>query len=114
MCTRWIVMFDNEGVDTLVPWSNVTEEIIMSKLSGTPRMPSESPQQIISRIMMRAQMNPHRSPEVWSYGTAGEMDVDEMHQLWIDSPQYMADLVRSKGDQLFGAKPGTKKAPVIV
>lgn len=113
MCTKWIVLFDNEGVDTLIPWSDIEEDRIMTKLSGG-ELTSQNPQHIISRTMMRAQLNPQRNPEVWAYNTAGDMDVDEMRQLWIDSPQYMADLIRTKGDQLFGAKPGTKKVPVIV
>jgi hypothetical protein len=114
MCTKWIVLFDNEGVDTLIPWSDVQEDIIIKKLSGENLNGHQSPVSIISRTIMRAQVNPQRNPEVWSYSTSSDMEVDEMRQLWVDSPQYMADLIRTKGDQLFGAKPGTKKTPVIV
>ncbi len=114
MSKNWVVLFDSEGLDSLVPWDDLTEELVMAKLSGTATVGMQRPVNVISRIMMRAQLNPQRSPEVWSYSTADDMDVNEMQQLWINTPQGMADLIRSKGNQLFGSKPGTKKSPVIV
>jgi len=112
MSTQWVVLFDNEGVDTLVPWGELVEERVMATLSG--EKPPSSPNHIVSRMMLRARFNQQRNPEVWAYNTQEDIAYDDMRGMWEDNPQYMADLVRSKGEQFFGDKPGTKRKQVIV
>jgi hypothetical protein len=111
MSTQWVVLFDNEGLDTLVPWSELVEETVMSKLSGEPRV-GPNPQHIVSNTMMRARLNTQRNTEVWAYNTSDDIDVDTMREVWDSSPQYMADLVRSKGTNLFG-KDHSKKPKIV-
>jgi hypothetical protein len=113
MCKQWAVLFDSEGLDTLVPWGELAADRMMTKLSGGA-MPSANPQHIVSRMMLRAQFNLQRFPEVWTYQTDEDIEYADMRSLWEDNPQYMADLIRVKGDQLFGDKPGTKRKQVIV
>lgn len=112
MSTQWIVLFDNEGLDTLVPYGDMVEEQVMSRLAGGEM--SRDAQHTISRIMLRARFNEHRHPEVWCYSTADHMEYQDMRDLWEASPQYMADLIRKSGQQLHGTKPGQQRAPVIV
>ena len=112
MSTQWIVLFDNEGLDTLVPYSDMVEEQVMSKLAGGKM--NRDAQHTISRIMLRARFNEQRHPEVWCYSTAEDMEYKDMRDLWEASPQYMADLIRKSGQQLHGTKPGQQRAPVIV
>lgn len=113
MCKQWVVLFDDEGLDTLVPWGDLAQDRMMTKLSGG-EMPSENPQHIVSRMMLRAKFNEQRSPELWTYQTDEDIEYADMRELWESNPQYMADLVREKGEQLHGDKPGTKRKPVIV
>jgi hypothetical protein len=113
MSTQWVVLFDNEGLDTLVPWTDIAQDRMITKLSGG-QIKSQNPQHIVSRIMMRAQFNPQRFPEVWTYQTDTDLPYDQMREMWNSDPQHMADLVRSKGDQLYGDKPGCKRKPAIV
>ena len=114
MSTQWVVLFDIEGVDTLVPWGELAQDRMMATLSGEDAGKVASPNHIVSRMMLRARFNGQRHPEVWAYNTQEDIAYDEMRGLWEDNPQYMADLVRSKGEQLYGDKPGTKRKPVIV
>lgn len=113
MSTQWVVLFDNEGLDSLVPWGDLAQDRMITKLSGG-EIKSENPQHIVSRLMLRARFNAQRSPEVWTYQTDTDIEYNEMRSLWEANPQYMADLIRVKGDQLFGDKPGTKRKQVIV
>jgi hypothetical protein len=113
MCKQWCVLFDNEGLDTLVPWGELAADRMLTKLSGS-EMSSANPQHIVSRMMLRARFNLQRFPEVWTYQTDEDIEYEDMRSLWEDSPQYMADLIREKGDQLFGDKPGTRRKPAIV
>jgi hypothetical protein len=113
MSTQWVVLFDNEGLDSLLPWGELAQDRILEKLSGG-EMKAENPQHIVSRLMLRARFNQQRSPEVWTYETDNDIMYDEMRSLWESNPQYMADLIREKGEQLYGDKPGTKRKQVIV
>ena len=112
MSTQWVVLFDNEGLDTLVPYGDMVEEQVMSKLAGNEM--SREAQHTISRIMLRARFNEQRHPEVWCYSTADDIEYQDMRDAWENNPQYMADLVRKSGEQLHGTKPGQQRAPVIV
>ncbi len=114
MSTQWVVLFDNEGVDTLVPWGELAQEQMLATLSGGNSGDTTKPSLIVSRMILRARFNQHRHPEVWGYNTEEDIAYDDMRDLWEDNPQYMADLVRSKGEQFFGDKPGTKRKQVIV
>lgn len=113
MSTQWVVLFDSEGLDTLVPWGDLAQDRIMTTLSGG-NIKSANPQHIVSRMMLRARFNEQRFPEVWTYQTDNDIEYNEMRSLWEANPQYMADLIREKGEQLFGDKPGTKRKQVIV
>jgi hypothetical protein len=113
MSTQWVVLFDNEGLDTLVPWGELAQDRMLTKLSGG-EMKSPHPQHIVSRMMLRARFNEQRSPEVWTYQTDTDITYNEMRSLWEANPQYIADLIREKGEQLHGDKPGTKSRVVIV
>jgi hypothetical protein len=113
MSTQWVVLFDNEGLDSLIPWGDIAQDRMMTKLSGG-EIKSENPQHIVSRMMLRARFNTQRSPEVWTYQTDTDIEYSEMQSLWEVNPQYMADLIRTKGEQLYGDKPGTKRKQVIV
>ena len=113
MSTQWVVLFDNEGLDTLVPWGELVADRMMTTLSGG-NIQSENPQHIVSRLMLRPRFNEQRFPEVWTYQTDNDIEYSEMRSLWEVNPQYMADLIREKGEQLHGDKPGTKRKQVIV
>ena len=113
MSTQWVVLFDSEGLDTLVPWGDLAQDRMMQTLSGG-NINAENPQHIVSRMMLRARFNEQRFPEVWTYQTDNDIMYDEMRSLWEANPQYMADLIREKGEQLYGARPGTKRRQVIV
>lgn len=113
MSTQWVVLFDNEGLDTLVPWGELAQDRMITTLSGG-LIKSQNPQHIVSRMMLRARLNEQRSPEVWTYQTDEDIEYTDMRDLWEHNPQYMADLIREKGEQLHGNKPGIRRKQVIV
>ena len=100
MCTSWLVLFDDNGVDTLIPWTEVAEETMLSTLSGEP--PAINGRHLVSMVMIRAQLNNQRNTEVWAFNTQEDMNVDEMHAIWKNwdiAP--LKELVRSKGSKLY-------------
>jgi len=99
MSRSWVVMFDDEGIDTLIPWTDVKEENIIAKLSGDQGIDSR---QLVARTILRAQLNNHRNTEIWGFDTAEDMSVDTMIELWKhENIEPLKELVRSKGNKLY-------------
>lgn len=99
MARQWVVMFDTLGVDTLIPWDDLKGEDMLTVLAG--KKPKDSLNKRISLVVLRAKANMQRWPEVWAYDTSEDYEEPFMRQMWEDSPQHMADLVRKKGINLF-------------
>lgn len=99
MAHQWVVLFDTLGVDTLVPWDDLKQDDMLDALSG--RRPKNHLNQRVSMMILRAQANMQRWPEVWAYDTTEDYEETFMRQMWQDSPQGMANVVREKGTNLF-------------
>lgn len=100
MSRSWVVVFDDAGIDAIIPWTDIKEENMISKLSG--ESPVVDTRQLIASTILRAQLNSHRNTEIWGFDTAEDMTVDHMIKLW----QYtditpLKDLVRSKGNKIY-------------
>lgn len=99
MARQWVVLFDTLGVDTLIPWDDLKAEDMLAVLAG--KKPKDSINKRINMMVIRAQANIQRWPEVWAYDTATDYDYDHMRKMWEEMPQSLADLVRTKGTNLF-------------
>jgi hypothetical protein len=99
MARQWVVLFDTLGVDTLLPWDELKGDDMLDILSG--KKPKNRLNGRISMMIMRAQANMQRWPEVWAYDTADDIDEPDMREMWQTTPQVLADLVRQKGTNLF-------------
>jgi hypothetical protein len=95
-----VVVFDDVGVDALIPWTDIAEDNIIAKLAGEGR--AVDTRQLIANTILRAQLNTHRNMEVWGFNTREDMTVDAMIKLWQhEDITPLKDLVRSKGDKLY-------------
>ncbi|CAB4241707.1 hypothetical protein UFOVP71_245 [uncultured Caudovirales phage] len=101
MSKSWVVVFDDTGIDALIPWTDIAEENMISKLSGDS--PAVNVQQLVARTVLRAQLNGHRNMEIWGFNTKEDMSVDNMLKLWKVSNDVtpLKDLVRSKGNKIY-------------
>jgi len=99
MAKQWVVLFDTLGVDTLIPWDDLKADDMLAVLSG--RKPRDHVGQRINMMIMRAKANHQRFPEVWAYDTSDDFEYEDMRNMWEESPQGIADLVREKGTNLF-------------
>lgn len=95
MSQCWLVLFDCAGVDMLVPVDEIKSKEILQWMGGE-EFHSEL-ETHLSIAKMRAMANPQRHPEVWVYDTVEDMSLDDMRNMWETGPQYMANMVRSKG-----------------
>jgi len=67
---------------------------------------------ILQRMTLRARANPQRHYEIYSINTVGGIDKDTLEQLFKDSPQTAADLIRDRGTKLYSDRVN-KKVQVI-
>jgi hypothetical protein len=90
-----MVLFDTKGADMIVPCDEMIAESTLTWLGGKK---FENKLGMIYNIaLMRARANPQRFPEIWTYSCEFDNTEGQMRELWSESPQLMADLVRSKG-----------------
>jgi len=99
MARQWVVLFDTLGVDTLIPWDDLKGDNILDVLSG--KKPKENLSKRISMMIIRAQANIQRWPEIWAYDTSEDWSYEEMRRQWESAPQATADTVREHGTNLF-------------
>lgn len=99
MARQWVVLFDTLGVDVLIPWDDLKSEDMLTVLAG--KKPKDSINKRINMMVLRAQANMQRWPEVWAYDTAEDYEYEEMRKMWEATPQSIADAVRAKGTNLF-------------
>jgi len=99
MARQWVVLFDTLGVDTLIPWDDLKAEDMLTVLAG--KKSKERLNNRINMMVVRAQANHQRFPEVWAYDTSEDHDYEDMRKMWEEMPQSLADLVREKGTNLF-------------
>ena len=67
----------------------------------------------VNSILLRARVNSQRHYEVYTIQTTPEITEQDMREMFEQSPQYAADLVRKRGNQLFSSRVN-KRTQVIV
>ena len=109
MSKQWAVLFDSNGLDGLISCDEMRTEEMLKWIGGAKFDSKLST--YVTMMILRAQANPQRFPEVWVYNTEEDFTEEDMRKLWDDMPQRMADLVRSKGTSLYRFR---KEKSVIV
>lgn len=101
---RYVAMFDSLGFESIIDITYDELSRVESVLNDE-KDPLNDIQSLISKMSLRARMNSHRNPEIWIFWS----DVDENTLVYMakQSPQIMADLIRSKGVSVF--KSGTSE-----
>ena len=108
MTYRYITIFDDQGFEGIIDITCDDHRKIEAAI-----LDEENPEIEINKtvkyMVFRARANPQRSPEVWIFWS----DIDEK-VLWEasqESPQQLADLIRSNGTSVYTSP--TKKEKVI-
>lgn len=54
-------------------------------------------------MILRARFNPQRCPQIWSFRS--NVSEDTLWSIATESPQALADLIKSHGEKVFGEVP---------
>lgn len=99
----FIFMWDNTGIEAIVPISQYEEwdqRNCWNVLTDAPieRNPLTS---ILQSLLIRARANSHRRYEIYTVDCELELDKIFWQNEWDNHPQSCADLIRERGNKLF-------------
>lgn len=98
----FIFAWDMHGIESIIPiteYENISKVNTMNVLSNKPLV-KDPLNRIIRTLMLRARLNPHRFYEIYAIDCAEEMDLAYWTKQWKDHPQFCAELIRERGQQL--------------
>lgn len=90
----FVAYFDCLGFECILDATAHEHKAIFSTLKDEqhPRLP-------LPEMMLRARFNPQRSPEIWMFNS--EVSLEDLKDQAEENPQFLADLIRSKGQALY-------------
>lgn len=103
MADTLIISWDQLGVECVFNASEQDRQITFEMLAGTydERSPRHSPQSLLNMLILRARYNSHRHYEIYAIDVEEGITSEDIKQMFEDDPQGSADLIRSRGRQLF-------------
>lgn len=91
----FVAYWDCNGFECLVDVTSYERHKLLAEIKGET---IEAPVNL-THLVMRARFNPQRSPEIWLF--TSEVDGATLKKVAEDTPQMLADLIRSHGKNLF-------------
>jgi len=119
----YIISWDQTGLEAVV---DITENIARGNAFEREQIwdllkdPSRTPRNewvhevnhMVGMMMMRARANPQRHYEIYSINTDDSITKEDLTQMFEDTPQTAADLIRERGNQLYSDR-ASKRDRVI-
>ena len=96
----YICMWDCNGFETIVDCTSWERESFLNTIAGKELKPAPVN---LQAMCMRAQFNPQRNPEIWSFNTTEDIDADDLWKLADENPQSLVDMIRDRGKKLYGS-----------
>ena len=91
----YMAYFDTLGFEWIFNVTDYEKKKMWAVLKGDTKVDFPIPRHAI----IRAQANPQRFPEIWSFES--EISLDELNEYAKDSPQVLADAIRRCGQNVF-------------
>ena len=114
--TRFVVMWDMNGLECLLNVSKIDKEhkrwekeniFRILKEQNTAVKPAHVP---LDMMILRARVNSQRHYEIYAFDS--ELSEQDIRETFEDSPQVMADAIRNVGYKFYSDR-ATKKAVIV-
>ena len=114
--TRFVVMWDMNGLECLLNVSKIEKEhkrwekeniFRILKEQNTAVKPAHVP---LDMMILRAKVNSQRHYEIYAFDS--ELSEQDIRETFEDSPQVMADAIRNVGYKFYSDR-ATKKAVIV-
>ena len=107
MSKTFIAFWCNEGLEYLEDVSNFVgevwkEEQVIATLSGESALEAllqtqHRMAQTLQGLRLRAQYNPQRNYELYSFNIVDQLDQEDIESMFTDNPQFIVDWIRQHG-----------------
>lgn len=96
MNSRFLAMWDCDGLESMFDITGMEHDAMIAGLKDEAfKTPFN-----LTMMIMRARFNTQRSYEIYTFEVEGELSLKEMIQMFNNSPQYFAELIREKGNKI--------------
>ncbi len=93
----FIAYWDCLGFETILDITGYENKKLLADIKGERFVHPLN----LHAMTLRAQFNPQRSPEIWLFTATGEITQEDLIQIAKDTPQYLVDLIREKGNCIY-------------
>ena len=95
---RLLLVWDNLGLEYCANITEIDKRIMWDQLKG---IESKHSLPNLNALIMRARYNPQRHYEIYTVDVDPSITAKDMIKMFKSTPQEMADLIRSRGYQLY-------------
>ena len=116
----FIVSWDCEGLESCVDLTKmmirsnkIDKENLFERIKNPDEVPANAATSeingIVHRMQLRARYNPQRNYEIYLIDTANNISDKDLVQMFTDSPQASAELIRERGNKLYSDRRTTER-----
>ena len=116
----FILSWDNTGLEACVDITddrdrsdNFEQEKIFELIRDPHTVPENKHlnkvNRMVSMMMLRARANPQRHYEIYTITTTEDITAKDLRELFSDSPQSAAELIRERGTKLYSDRASQKQ-----
>lgn len=93
---NYLAYWDCTGFECIIDFTSYERKLMMAKIAGQrDPFPPVNPKHLI----LRAQANPQRFPEVWAF--ISDVDLEDLENIAKYDPQTLVNAIRETGNCLF-------------
>ena len=109
--TVFLLSWDMLGLEACINLSEQDKQEMWAALTDGPAPPSLS--STVQAILLRARYNAQRHYEVYTIHVAPEISECDLRQMFEDSPQTAADLIRSRGVKIYSDRIKKEEVKIV-
>jgi hypothetical protein len=102
MSDQFIISWCNEGLEGVVPVSDIERETTMAILSNQHKPTSAG--QILNMMVLRANANVHRAYEIYAITASDGITADDITEMFENCPQTAAETIRRIGHKIHSSR----------
>ena len=99
MISNFIVCWDCQGLECIIPTSEIERQNLINILSDKPT--EKSIGRTLNMLILRARANSHRFYEIYGVSAVDGIDKDDIREMFENSPQDAADIIRKLGVMIY-------------
>lgn len=103
-CRLMLVSWDMYGLESIVDVTEKQKSLLFDIVASGKNSFDSWLYHTVQHMSLRARTNSHRQYEVYSIKFTPEITEDDVVKLFQTNPQYIADLIRQNGIEIFSSR----------